>query len=186
MSERLKKAIETAYELHKDQKRKSGEPYITHLFSVMSLVAEYGGNEDQMIAALLHDSIEDQGNKVDLEWIGRLFGSDVKKIVSDCTDDRGIKTWEKRKAAHIIQINNSSNESKLVVAADKLHNLRCCVKDFRDLDHSDEFWEMRFKRNRELNETYFRTLHDVIFSTLDNSIRHEYENCLEILFKVSI
>jgi len=74
-------------ELHHDQCRKGTTiPYITHLWSVAAIVGEHGGTEEQVIAALLHDAIEDQGDKITVENIRERFGQRVAEIVKDCSD----------------------------------------------------------------------------------------------------
>lgn len=88
LTERFDKAFLYAHRLHRDQRRKGGSiPYMSHLMTVAALVIEHGGDEDQAIAGLLHDAVEDQGGLETLTEIRSMFGDDVAAIVSDCTDD---------------------------------------------------------------------------------------------------
>ena len=87
LSERFEQAFLYAHELHGDQCRKGTlVPYMAHLMGVASLVLEYGGDEEQAIAALLHDAIEDCGHLTSYEEIRRRFGERVTAIVRACTD----------------------------------------------------------------------------------------------------
>jgi len=87
LSPKFALALQFANEIHSTQTRKGlGAPYISHLMAVSGLVLEYGGNETQAIAALLHDAAEDCGGRPMLETVRVLFGNDVAQIVEDCTD----------------------------------------------------------------------------------------------------
>ncbi len=87
LTERFKDALWRATDLHSNQRRKgSGIPYVAHLLGVASLVLEYGGNEDEAIAALLHDAVEDQGGKQTRQMIADKYGETVAQIVDGCTD----------------------------------------------------------------------------------------------------
>jgi hypothetical protein len=86
-SARFNDALVFAAQLHVDQKRKaSGTPYIGHLLSVAGIVIEHSGTEDEAIAALLHDAVEDQGGLPTLDRIRAKFGDAVAEIVMGCTD----------------------------------------------------------------------------------------------------
>ncbi len=86
LSERFTEALVYATQLHAEQARKgSGVPYIAHLLGVASIALEYGASEDEAIAALLHDAIEDQGGAATREEIHRRFGDNVTAIVEGCT-----------------------------------------------------------------------------------------------------
>ena len=138
--ERLIKAFALAVELHANQARKQeGVPYISHLMDVSGLVMQYGGSEDQAIAALLHDGPEDQGGRATLKRIRIEFGECVARIVEDCTDsfaDEPSPPWQERKQQHIDHFRRApeqggaAQEACLVYAADKLSNARTMV-DFQ-------------------------------------------------------
>ncbi|MEG4068056.1 HD domain-containing protein [Microcoleus sp. Pol11C2] len=158
LSNRFSEALTYAAELHATQVRKgSGVPYIAHLLGTASIALEYGANEDEAIAALLHDAIEDQGGATTREAIRRRFGNTVTAIVDCCTDsDETPKPpWRQRKQAYIDRISTASGSVRLVSAADKLYNVRSILKDSRQL--GDVVWE-RFKGGKEGSLWYYRSL----------------------------
>lgn len=132
---RLAEAFSLAARLHANQTRKGVEiPYIAHLMSVSALVLEQGGDEDQAIAALLHDAVEDQGGLKTARTIRETFGPRVAQIVMGCTDavDRPghpKPAWRARKLAFIERLQTAPAEVALVVCADKIHNLRSIIAD---------------------------------------------------------
>lgn len=157
-SERFAEALVFANQLHATQVRKgSGVPYITHLLGVTSIALEYGANEDEAIAALLHDAIEDQGGAKTREEIRRRFGDNVTAIVDGCTDSEIIPKppWRERKEVFIGGIATASPSVLLVSSADKLHNSRSILKDYRELGES--VWE-RFKGGKEGSLWYYKSL----------------------------
>src|SRR6266550_3811160 len=90
LGDRFTRALDLAFELHADQRRKgSGVPYFGHLLGVTSIVIESGGSEDEAIAALLHDAAEDQGGRETIERIRAEFGDDVAEVVESCSDSLG-------------------------------------------------------------------------------------------------
>ena len=158
LSPRFEAAVLLAMELHREQHRKGGElPYITHLFAVMALVGEAGGSEDQQIAALLHDAVEDQGGAPTLARVRTEFGDRVADIVEACSDTDVIPKppWEARKRAYIEHLRKAEPAVLLVSAADKLHNLRCTVLDARE--HGAEVFE-RFNGGHAGTFWYYRSL----------------------------
>ncbi|MEG4144546.1 MULTISPECIES: HD domain-containing protein [unclassified Microcoleus] len=158
LSNRFSEALTYAAELHATQVRKgSGVPYIAHLLGTASIALEYGANEDEAIAALLHDAIEDQGGATTREAIRRRFGDTVTAIVDGCTDsDETPKPpWRQRKQAYIDRISTASASVRLVSAADKLYNARSILKDSRQL--GDTVWE-RFKGGKDGSLWYYRSL----------------------------
>ena len=158
LSERFIEALTYATQLHATQVRKgSGVPYIAHLLGVASIALEYGANEDEAIAALLHDAIEDQGGAPTREEIRRRFGDTVTAIVEGCTDADTIPKppWRQRKEAYIAHILTASPSVLLVSASDKLHNARSILRDYRMLGES--VWQ-RFKGGKEGSLWYYRAL----------------------------
>ncbi|MEG4814661.1 HD domain-containing protein [Microcoleus sp. K5-D4] len=158
LSNRFSEALTYAAELHATQVRKgSGVPYIAHLLGTASIALEYGANEDEAIAALLHDAIEDQGGATTREAIRHRFGNTVTAIVDGCTDsDETPKPpWRQRKQAYIDRISTASGSVRLVSAADKLYNVRSILKDYRQL--GDTVWE-RFKGGKDGSLWYYRSL----------------------------
>ena len=140
--DRLLKATELALDWHADQYRKgTGIPYWCHLTQVQGLVLEHGGDVGQAIGALLHDSLEDAespADRADREGtIEREFGTDVLRIVLDCTDTgaeesvEDKKPWKERKQRYVDGLSKKSERSLLVAACDKRHNLHALVWDVR-------------------------------------------------------
>ncbi len=134
LSARFSDALLYAAALHGRQTRKvSGAPYVSHLLGVAGIVLEYGGDEDEAIAALLHDAIEDQGGAAAREEIRRRFGDAVAAIVDGCSDAETIPKppWRERKEAHLAHLAGAARSVRLVVAADKLDNARALLHEYR-------------------------------------------------------
>jgi len=158
MNRRFEDALVYATRLHADQKRKgTGIPYVAHLLAVAGIVLSYGGAEDEAIAALLHDAIEDQGGDATRREIGARFGPVVAEIVEGCTDtDQDPKPpWRPRKETYIQHVRNASPSVRLVSAADKLDNARAILRDYRAV--GEEVWK-RFTGGREGTLWYYRAL----------------------------
>jgi (p)ppGpp synthase/HD superfamily hydrolase len=130
-------ALEWAAQLHRGQYRKGKRvPYISHLIAVSALVWEDGGDEEQAIAALLHDAIEDAG--VSAEQIAERFSPRVARIVADCSDTAGPtgpgqqkEPWRVRKRRYLDHLQEVELDSLQVSAADKAHNARDQMLDAR-------------------------------------------------------
>ena len=137
-SPRLSAAFEYACQLHANQPRKGTTiPYIAHLMAVAALVIEHGGGEDEAIAALLHDAIEDQNHDGSVpREIGARFGPNVLELVKSCSDSEGGPdkgSWRDRKQAYLDHLASASANARLISAADKLHNARSILDDYRSL-----------------------------------------------------
>jgi (p)ppGpp synthase/HD superfamily hydrolase len=155
---RFLRAFNFAAEKHAGQTRKaSTTPYIAHLMGVASLVLEFGGDEDLAIAALLHDVVEDCGGAPMLKEVRRRFGNRVARIVDGCTDSDTYPKppWRKRKEDYIRHLKRADAETRLVSAADKLHNVRSIVSDYREVGES--IWA-RFSGERDGTLWYYRAL----------------------------
>ena len=123
----FERALLFACEAHRTQLRKgSTVPYISHLMAVARLVLEYGGDEQQAIAALLHDAPEDQGGAAMLERIRNEFGDDVAALVNDCTEilERSRLDWSSRKKAYLAHLSSITDRAALIAGCDKVHNAR--------------------------------------------------------------
>ena len=158
LTERFRNALDFAHDLHLEQKRKGTEiPYLSHLLGVASIVLENGASEDTAIAALLHDAVEDQGGEPVLREIRRRFGDGVAQIVDDCTDATVIPKppWRPRKEEYLAHLSEVSPASRLVSVADKLHNVRAILADYRVV--GEAVWE-RFKGGKEGTLWYYRAL----------------------------
>ena len=162
LSTRFEEALVLATCLHADQTRKgTAIPYISHLLAVTAIVLEHGGNEDEAIAALLHDAIEDQGGATTREEIRRQFGDRVVEIVDGCTDTDVMPKppWRERKEAYLAHIIEATGSVRLVSAADKLHNARAILEDYRII--GEALWN-RFNGGKEGTLWYYRSAVDAL------------------------
>src|SRR5215471_10833337 len=160
LSVRFTDALSYACDLHRRQARKGTQvPYVAHLLAVASLALEHGATEDETIAALLHDAIEDQGGAPTREEIRRRFGDTVTAIVDGCTDAEVVPKppWRERKEAYIAHVRSASRSVRLVSGSDKLHNARAILGDYRT--HGEALWS-RFTGGRDGTLWYYRSLVD--------------------------
>ena len=158
LSRRFNEAFEYAAEVHGTDTRKGTDiPYLAHLLGVTSIALEHGADEDEAIAALLHDAIEDGGGPPIREEIHQRFGNRVVEIVNGCTDtDADPKPpWRERKEQYIAHIPNAPGSVRLVSAADKLHNVRAILRDYRAV--GDKLWG-RFNGGKDGTLWYYREL----------------------------
>jgi (p)ppGpp synthase/HD superfamily hydrolase len=158
LTHRFEEALIYAAQLHAEQVRKGSRvPYISHLISVAGLTLEYGGGEDEAIAALLHDAVEDQGGQATRLEILRRFGVEVTAIVDGCTDTDTIPKppWRARKEAYIAELRSASRAVRLVSACDKLHNARTLVMEYRRC--GETLWT-RFHGGRDGTLWYYRAI----------------------------
>ena len=152
-------ALQYAMEKHGRQTRKGSDiPYLGHLLSVAGLVIDADGTETQAIAALLHDAAEDQGGEATLAEIRDKFGTGVAAIVDECSDtfQTPKPPWRERKENYIRHLPGASDEAILVSLADKLHNARALLRDFRDV--GDKLWERFNEQNPQQHLWYYRSL----------------------------
>ena len=157
-SERLIDALGVAARLHAGQQRKgSSVPYLTHLLGTCSIALDYGAGEDEAIAALLHDAIEDVQPTADARAAVAAFGPEVLRIVEGCTDSdvHPKPPWRERKEGYVDDLADADAPILLVSAADKLHNARSIVTDLRH--HGEATWE-RFNGGRDGSLWYYRAL----------------------------
>jgi (p)ppGpp synthase/HD superfamily hydrolase len=160
LSQPFEDALVYAARLHAKQIRKGTTiPYVSHLLGVAGIVLEHGGNEVETIAALLHDAVEDQGGADTREEIRRRFGDAVVSIVDGCTDAEVIPKppWKERKEQYIARLSHASPSILLVSAADKLHNARAILGDYRAL--GENLWD-RFNGGKEGTLWYYKSLVD--------------------------
>ena len=126
-SERLIDALGVAARLHAGQRRKGSDiPYLSHLLGTCGIALDYGAGEEEAIAALLHDAIEDVQPTAEARAAVAAFGPEVLRIVEGCTDsDTHPKPpWRERKEAYVEHVAVLDGPILLVSAADKLHNSR--------------------------------------------------------------
>ena len=158
LTERVDHALLLAMKWHRDQVRKSTEiPYVSHLWAVAGIVAEMGGSEDEIIAALLHDAAEDQGGLATLAEIHAIFGPTVSDIVESCSDtfETPKPPWQERKEDYIAHLAEATPSALRVSLADKLHNARTIVFDLRQ--NGNAIFE-KFNGGRTGTLWYYRSL----------------------------
>ena len=160
LSQRFEDALVYSARLHAKQIRKGTTiPYVSHLLGVAGIVLEHGGNEVETIAALLHNTVEDQNGADTREEIRRRFGDAMVSIVDNCTDAEVIPKppWKERKEQYIARLSHASPSILLVSAADKLHNARAILGDYRAL--GENLWD-RFNGGKEGTLWYYKSLVD--------------------------
>ncbi|MEW5984177.1 MAG: HD domain-containing protein [Acidobacteriota bacterium] len=182
LTERFAYACVYAAEVHAGQVRKgSGIPYVSHLLEVAAMVVAHGGNEDEAIAALLHDAPEDAGGLDRLEDIRGRFGARVAGIVDGCTDtyQDPKPAWRARKEAYLARVPGLPDSALLVSAADKVVNVRAVIDDYKVA--GEAVWD-RFAGGRD-TLWYYRAAADAFLSTertplvdkLDRLVRELHE-----------
>ena len=152
-TDRISAAFALAALVHEKQTRKSTDiPYISHPMAVAAQVAVWGGSEDQFIAALLHDVVEDGGAQY-MPVIEEHFGKHVLDLVMACSDaapQRGQPkgAWIERKEKYIANLRSAADEVLLISAADKWHNLASILADAKQLGEMvfDRFIRQDFER----------------------------------------
>lgn len=180
LTKRFDEALAWASELHREQTRKgAGAPYISHLLAVTALVIEAGGDEDEAIAAVLHDAIEDQGGPDTREEIRRRFGDRVTALVDGCTDaeETPKPPWRERKEAFIASIELAPPSVRLIVTADKLHNVTCSIEDLQR--EGPEVWT-RF-RGREKALWYYQSVTAALEAAGANALTPRLKRAVETL-----
>lgn len=162
LTPRFEEALVVANSLHRNQRRKGTDiPYIAHLLGVAAIALEIGADEDQAIAALLHDAVEDQGGQPTLQAIRTRFGDRVAAMVEANTDGEpdtttGVKLpWRERKEAYLAGMAHKSADALLVSLADKTHNARAILDDL--VVHGDTLWD-RFNSGRDGSLWYYDAL----------------------------
>jgi len=179
-TERLDRAMALALQAFRHTRRKcTPVPYVTHLMAVTALVGEHGGDEDMLIAALLHDYLEDipEGTAEDLE---RDFGPRVARLVlavSDCVT-LPKPPWRDRKQAYLDHLRHQPGDVKLISAADKLHNCTTIVRDHRV--QGDVVFE-RFKPTKEQTCWYYRGCLEQLRVGWDHVILHDLDAVVRAL-----
>lgn len=182
LSQQFEEALNFCVRLHSQQRRKGTHvPYIAHLLAVTALVLEDGGDEDLVIAALLHDAVEDQGGLDTLQMIRIKFGDRVADIVDGCTDSYTVPKlpWRERKERYLDHLQAANLDVLRVSLADKLHNSRSILRDLRL--SGDDTWS-RFNGGKEGTLWYYRELAAIfIESDLSSQMVEEFiQTVLEI------
>lgn len=187
---RFESALVYANQVHHGQQRKgTGIPYMAHILGVAAIAMEYGASDDEAIGALLHDAAEDGGGEARLAEIRARFGDAVADIVFGCSDSlvehpEDKLPWRERKEQYLAHIGVASASVCLVSAADKLHNVRAIVRDFRI--NGDEVWQ-RFQGRRDGTLWYYDAVADALarrhHSALTRDLLREVEELLQLADK---
>lgn len=184
-SARLDEALALATDAFRTHIRKgSGVPYLTHLLQVMVTVGEYGGDEDQMIAAVLHDYLEDIP-EADADDLEARFGARVRHMVEALSDttEHPKPPWKERKVAYLDKLRGEPAELKLVSAADKLHNARSILRDLRD-GPGEALWT-RFKTGREGQLWYYGEVVEALGEGWSHPLLEELRGAVERMQEVA-
>src|SRR5262245_46472766 len=188
LTDRFDRALLYATHVHGGQVRKeTSTPYVAHLLAVAATVLEYGGDEDLAIAALLHDSVEDQGGKARLDDVRNRFGDGVARIVEACSDSladtgKGERKadWRPRKEAYLAHLQMADEDILWVSLADKVHNARTILRDLRKPDIGEKVWE-RFSVDKEQTLWYYHSLAEIFCERLSNQLSNELREIVDVL-----
>lgn len=189
LTSRFVQAVDYARHVHIETRKATQIPFMAHLLGVAALVMGETGHapvavtEDMVIAAILHDAVEDHGGTPRLRDIEHNFGANVARLVAGLTDsfaeDPNRKPpWEERKAAYVQRLESEPADVRLISAADKLYNARTILDDFRHI--GPQVWE-RFKRGRDQQIWYFNQLVRVFRAGPTNRIVEEFERVVQQL-----
>ena len=184
LSIRFEQALVYATQIHAKQIRKcSNIPYISHLLSVAALVLEDGGDEDEAIAALLHDAVEDMGGKETRTAILEKFGERVINIIDSCTESytQPKPPWRDRKLQYIEQMRHASPSVLRVSMADKLHNARSILTDW--YREGDIIWQ-KLNGGKEGTLWFYHQLLEVYQKHTSNFLSKEIERIISQLEKL--
>jgi (p)ppGpp synthase/HD superfamily hydrolase len=181
---RFLEAVALAQELQGSERRSgTGMPFLAHLFVVTGLVIEDGGDEDEAIAALLHDTVEDGGGWPVLERIEASFGVRVARMVkelSDTIDGDPDTPWIDLKARYLERLEACDDEGTLRVAlADKVHNARSIVRDYRYEGHV--IWERFTEKTAQQQLWYSSRLAELFTRKRPGPLADELRDAVEQL-----
>lgn len=161
LTPRLRAALEYAFLLYRDDARRgSNTPVLAHLLGVCALVQGDGGDEDEAIAALLHDALEDKPERTSRDELGARFGERVLALVATATDTPPEWTggekppWRERKEGYLRRARRAEPGLLRVTIADKVDNLRAMLAEYRRL--GERLWE-RFNAGRDHQVWYYRS-----------------------------
>jgi (p)ppGpp synthase/HD superfamily hydrolase len=193
LTDRFTRAVDYARHLHIERRKGTSIPFMAHLLGVASLVMGEVGqvafpvNEDMVIAALLHDAVEDHGGEPRLRDIEANFGTHVARMVEGLSDSlvedaSNKEPWEKRKADYIERLCNEPANVKLISAADKLYNARTMLDEYRTV--GAQVWD-RFKRGRNEQIWYFNEVLKIFKASGRNRIVDELGRVVAELERVT-
>lgn len=185
LSRKFEEALVYATRVHRGQLRKKTKiPYIGHLVGVTAIAFEYGANETEAIGALLHDAVEDCGGPERQREIDEKFGPAVGAIVAGCTDTDQVPKppWRERKENYIAHLRSASASTRLVSAADKLHNVRATVQHLRE--EGDAVWD-RFKGGKGGTLWYYRSLVTAFRKHGESALIEELDRTVTVLERLA-
>jgi (p)ppGpp synthase/HD superfamily hydrolase len=180
-SYRIEQALRAATILHKDQVRKGSVPipYVSHLFAVAMIVADYTEDEDVIIATLLHDTLED--TDYTSEELQDDFGGKVREIVESVSEPQNTEfqslSWRDQKEQYAKLLRKAPQEALIVAAADKIHNMRAIVEEYYD-DHVRFMAD--FQGSLEDRVFMYQDISNIMNRSLKNDIIHEFNNVFEL------
>ncbi len=179
-SYRIEQAIRAAAILHKDQVRK-GEvpfPYITHLYAVGMIVSDYTDDEDTIIAALLHDTLEDTDYTA--EEISDDFGYKVRELIEAVTEPLPKQgksmSWQDVKREQLKKLKHASENALIIAAADKIHNMRSSIEEYYD---SGERFLADFGGTLEERVFVYQEMSNIFNRNIKNSILIEFNHVFD-------
>ena len=185
MTEKLKEAIIFATEKHFGDYRKFTKvPYITHPMEALAITAEMTEDEDTLIAAVLHDTVED--TDATIEEIRDRFGDRVAFLVGCETEKKrkdlpAADTWELRKQETIEELSRVSDvEAKKIALGDKLSNVRAMTRDYRTV--GDRLWARFNQHDPEKQGWYYRGMANAMKELKDYPAWQEYDRLVTELF----
>jgi GTP pyrophosphokinase len=182
-SEALGDALQYVLQIHGTQQRKTGAGEKSgHLLGVAALVIEDNGSEAEVIAALLHDSIED--TEATAAYLEQRFGPQVAAIVVGCTDaEESTKPpWRQRKERYLAHLPSASPSVLRVSNADKLYNARTIVADVRQL--GDRLWD-RFNTDKDETLWYYRELSRIFAESNPGYLADELRRTVEQMHRLA-
>ena len=188
LTDRFDRALLYATHVHGGQvRKKTAIPYVAHLLAVSGTVLEYGGDEDQAIAGLLHDAVEDQGGEPRLNDIRNRFGERVADIVQACSDSMADtaagqpkEDWNVRKERYLQHLRTLDAGTLLVSLSDKVHNARSILRDLRKEEIGELVWQ-RFSQPKERTIWYYEQLAKTFKEVLPGQLTDELEEIVEVL-----
>ena len=180
------KAIEFAAKAHSGQYRKKTKiPYIVHPLAVADILIEHNCPDEVVIAAVLHDTVED--THVTLDDIKVHFGEKIAALVRDASEPDKSQSWEKRKTHTIESIAHLPIDALVLICADKLHNLKSIRKDLEK--QGESVWQ-RFNHPKEKQKWYFESILAALRPRMRgssyNPLFREFETEVNRVFNLSI
>ncbi|WP_313550998.1 HD domain-containing protein [Corynebacterium sp.] len=178
MSQRILRAINTAAWAHDGQLRKGTDlPYVSHVYGVMHLVSQQPGvDENTIIAAVLHDVLEDASDKYSIEDMERDFGEQATTYVRMVTKDKSLNTWQERADDYLSRLDLISAPPLVIAACDKVHNLSSILADYDEV--GEELWQ-RFNSGKESQRWWYCA----VYAKIERRLREDYLIDLPILHR---